>query len=327
MQSIAGRLVACWNHLAGRWAALLFLLVTTGCTQLQHPSVVGNNALPRQIELADTPFFAQTLHHCGPASLAMLLSAEGVTASPEELAKLTYLPGRAGSLGTELLATPRQYQLLGYPVKPHLEALLAEVAAGRPALVLQNLGLSWLPRWHFAVLIGYDLDAREVVLRSGTTRRLTMSLNTFERTWLRGQRWAMLALSPDEAPAVAREVDYLKAALGLEQVGHLSAAEQAYERATRLWPESTSAWMALGNNRYSRGDRTAAAEAFRQAIVVDARFAPAYNNLAQVLAETGALEEAETLIQQALLYDTQHNALYQQTFQEIQERKAALDLQ
>src|SRR2546422_3737218 len=35
-----------------------------------------------------------------------------------------------------------------------LSDLLAEVAAGHPVLVFQNLGLHWIPRWHFAVAVG-----------------------------------------------------------------------------------------------------------------------------------------------------------------------------
>lgn len=303
-------------------------MVATGCaSHLQYDQVAAADDLPRRVELAQTPFHPQTAHHCGPASLAMLLNAAGVAASPDDVADLTYLPGRAGSLAVELLATPRRYQLLGYKVAPELPALLREVAAGRPVLVLQNLGLSWLPRWHFAVLIGYDLDHNQVVLRSGTERRQTMALHTFEHTWQRGDRWAMLVLAPDEVPAVAREVDYLNAALGLEQVGELAEAGKAYTVATELWPNSVSAWMALGNNRYSAGDADGAATAYRRVIALNNAYAPAYNNLAQVMAEAGRLAEAEQLIRQALVHSDGHEKTYRKTLWEIVQRKEAVTRQ
>ena len=71
-------------------------------------------------------------------------------------------------------------------------------------VVLQNLGLAWLPRWHYAVLVGHDLAARQLVLRSGTTERELMGFALFERTWARSARWAFVALVPGRLPATAR---------------------------------------------------------------------------------------------------------------------------
>ena len=38
-----------------------------------------------------------------------------------------------------------------------LSASALHRAGALTLLVLQNLGLSWLPRWHYAVVVGYDL--------------------------------------------------------------------------------------------------------------------------------------------------------------------------
>jgi len=74
--------------------------------------------------------------------------------------------------------------------------LFTEIAAGHPVIVLQNLAFDWYPVWHYAVAVGYDLDAQEITLRSGRERRLQLPLGTFEDTWRRGGHWAMLALPP-----------------------------------------------------------------------------------------------------------------------------------
>src|SRR3569623_3150374 len=73
------------------------------------------------------------------------------------------------------LAQQRRYQRLPNVLEPELAALLREVGAGHPVQVLQNRGLSWAPRWHYAVVVGYDLARDEVVLRSGTERRHRVS--------------------------------------------------------------------------------------------------------------------------------------------------------
>ena len=83
-----------------------------------------------------------------------------------------------------------------------LAALLRAVAAGHPVVVRQTLSLAIAPRWHYAVVVGYDLAARELVLRSGTTERELLSLSTFEHTWERSGHWAFVALAPGELPAM-----------------------------------------------------------------------------------------------------------------------------
>ena len=75
-------------------------------------------------------------------------------------------------------------------------AVLAEVAAGNPVLVLQNLAFDFYPQWHFAVVVGYDRRERTLILRSGTTRRLVDDFASFDQSWARGGRWAVLALPP-----------------------------------------------------------------------------------------------------------------------------------
>src|SRR6185503_18423833 len=98
-----------------------------------------------------------------------------------------------------------------------------------PVIVLQNLALDWYPVWHYAVAIGYDLEARRITLRSGEERRLQMPLSTFEHTWRRSGYWAMLALPPRRLPASVAVADYLSAVTRLEKTGPLASARGAYE--------------------------------------------------------------------------------------------------
>ena len=83
-----------------------------------------------------------------------------------------------------------------------------ELEAGRPVLVLQNLGATRLPRWHYAVLIGYDADRNVAMLRSGARARLEMKWQRFAGTWHRGGRFAMTTLRPGEIPVHAEPARY-----------------------------------------------------------------------------------------------------------------------
>ena len=94
-------------------------------------------------------------YQCGPAALATLLVASGVDVTPETLAPEVFIPERKGSLalGSLALAATPGCRMLATTADE-----MVELEAGRPVLVLQNYGVSKIPIWHYAVLIGYDAD-------------------------------------------------------------------------------------------------------------------------------------------------------------------------
>ena len=267
-----------------------------GCVTLPQSEALvrtGGGGLPPRAELEAVPFFAQEDHQCGPAALAMALNAAGVAVSPETLTSEVYVPARMGSLQVEMLAGARRHGLLAYELAPHLQDVLAEVAAGNAVIVLQNLGLfASRPYWHYAVVIGYDLERNEILLRSGATARRAMKFGLFEFLWLDGGRWSMLALAPQRLPATAVEAKFANAAAALEQTGHIAEAGRAYAALLERWPGNLVGLMGLGNTAYALGRKAQAAAAFRQATERHPLAAAAFNNLAQTLADQGKLDLA-----------------------------------
>ncbi|NIR27918.1 MAG: PA2778 family cysteine peptidase [Gammaproteobacteria bacterium] len=239
------------------------------------------------VELNETPFFAQERYQCGPAALATVLGASGVEVEPDELVAQVYLPARKGSLQVEMLAATRARGRLAYATSGEFDAVLAELDAGRPVLVLQNLGLEIWPRWHYAVVVGFDAQRDAVILRSGVERRETLSRARFLETWQRAGAWGFVVLRPGELPAAADASRYLEAAAALESAGRTEAARRSYETAVRRWPASPIAWLGLGNTRYAQGDLRAAERAYRELLERAPDDPVARNNLAQVLTERG----------------------------------------
>jgi len=166
-------------------------------------------------------------------------------------------------------------------------------------VVLQNLGLSWAPMWHYAVLVGYDIDQGEVVLRSGKTQREVLPMRTFEHTWKRSGFWAFVALPPGQWPAQAEEKQAIDAAVGFEHAATPAQSVLAYRSALRRWPESLSLRMGLGNSLYAAGDKRAAADAFRAAAQAH-HSALAWINLSSTLAELGDKEAAVNAAREAV---------------------------
>ncbi|VXC37353.1 Peptidase_C39 like family protein [Pseudomonas sp. 8Z] len=274
-----------------RLCCIASIVLLAACARSPVLSPEGER-LPERVELSNVPFFAQQAYQCGPAALSTMLNQRGVMTSPGLLKDKVYIPGREGSLQVEMVAAARSHEMLVYPLQPRLEAVLAEVAAGNPVLVLQNLAFDWYPQWHFAVVVGYDRRERTLILRSGTTRRLEDSFTSFDRTWARGGRWAVVTLSPERLPAQADMRTWMKAANDLEQTGQAAAARRAYRTASEAWPKESLPWFALSNSRYAEGDRQGAEQALRESLQREPTFAAGWFNLSQVLAEQGCAHEA-----------------------------------
>jgi hypothetical protein len=295
----------------------LLTILAAGCsTALRLPPLTGTDALPRRAEVAGVPFFQQERYYCGPASLAMALAWAGNPVAPDDLVPQVYMPGREGTLRTDILAAARRHGQLAVPVTT-LPDLLAELAAGHPVVVFQNLGLSWIPRWHFAVAIGYDLDAGTLVLHSGTRARATTSLRIFERTWMRGDRWAVVILPPSVLPATAAEAAVVSAASGLERAGRHADAAAAYVTLLRRWPASYAGLVGLGNARYRLDDDAGAEDVFRRAIDARPDEPAAWNNLAHTLARQKRRDEAIIAAETALRLAGGDGEIYRATLTEV----------
>ena len=93
-----------------------------------------------------------------------------------------------------------------------------KVAAGHPVIVLQKLGLPGFSNWHYAVVIGYDLEAGHMILRSGDAPRVEMNFGKFQQVWKPWDKWAIITLLPDELPVTYEKEKYLKATQGLKKV-------------------------------------------------------------------------------------------------------------
>ncbi len=272
---------------------------------------------PEAARTLEVPFHPQRRDHCGPASLAMVLNWAGDPVDPKQLDATAFTEGRAGSLQLDVLSSARRRGMLAYPVGD-LEALLEEIDAGHPVLVLQNLGYRWYPVWHFSVVIGHDLGARSLIQHTGRHAARPVSLYTFERTWDRANDWGLVVLPAGAMPATAREARYLEASLGLENAGHPVAAALAYEAATRRWPGSLGAWMGLGNARHASGDIAGAGSAYERASLLDPEAGVAFNNLAQVLLELGRPAAALAAAERAIELGGPHLESFERTRAEIE---------
>jgi tetratricopeptide (TPR) repeat protein len=274
------------------------LAVVAGCAHLRDEALPSPDG--RDVELTATPFFPQDAFQCGPAALATVLNTAGVAVTPELLAPRIYLPGRHGSLQLELVAAARSYHTVAYVIDAQLEAVLAEVAAGHPVLVLQDLGVGPFHVWHYAVVIGYGHSPAQIVLRSGIDARQVMKLSTFMRSWRKAQQWAVVTLAADELPATAQPLRYVESIVALETLGDVATARQAYATALERWPDSLLALFGAANTNHQLGDLPAAQAAYLRLLDLAGDNPIVLNNLAEVMLDRGCATAALHYVDVAL---------------------------
>ncbi len=289
MARAARRLVAV---LAAAW--LSGCAVQTSALRASPPA-----GLPPRAELAATPFFPQTELQCGPAALATVLGAMGIRAAPERLADDVFLPARSGTLQAEMIAGARRHGAVATRLPGTLQAVLEEVARGRPVVVMQNLGLKIAPAWHYAVVVGYEVAAGDVLMRSGTVEREVMAMRTFEHTWARSGHWAFVVHAPADWPMAAEESAVVEAAVGYERIAPPAQSLVAYEQALLRWPQNLTLAMGVGNAAYATGDITRARQVFQE-VAQRHGHAAAWINLARVSLALGDPRAAQAAALRAM---------------------------
>ncbi len=294
------------------------LLTLAGCT--------ASKPLPYEehaAELSGVPFFAQERYQCGPAALATVLVYSEVDTNPDELVPLVYVPGRKGSFQAELKAATRSADRLPYELDGSLDALLAEVNAGNPVLVLQNLGFSWLPQWHYAVVIGYDSGRDKLLLRSGTQQRRAENTNRFLYSWALADNWAMVVLRPGELPATATAEAYTEMLAASEGRLNSASATAALETGLSSWPTDPDLLFAAGNHARLANDPQMAADRYRAALLYEPQHLGAMNNYADLLREESCFASALNQIIAARRAAPPDSAVYPVIDATAQEIKAA----
>ncbi len=284
-----------------RWGLLLLLLQLFGCqTPPQTQQLLSEtNFQPRQHQIAKVPFYPQQQYFCGPTTIAEVVNFYGRSLAPEQIAPQTFIPELEGTLQIEMTAATRQLGMVAYAERGSLLQLLRLVADDIPVIVLQNNSVDWLPRWHYAVVIGYDLPNQQIVLHSGVTAEYRLDLATFERTWQRGNYWLLAILPPERSSAQLKPFVYTKSAQDLLDTQQIASGVTALVTATEQWPNYWLPYFLLGNYYYQNEPKTAAYwfELGQKHATQEVAY---LNNHAMLQSQLGCNAKAEALINAAL---------------------------
>lgn len=291
------------QYQTGLRAGLFVLLALLSACQMPPQTrqlLAAPPDIARQHLISQVPFYPQQQYFCGPTTLAEVAGYYGLHRSAADIAPDTFIPDRQGTLQIEMAAATRQLGMVAYTQQnAGLPQLLSLVAENIPVIVLQNNSIAWLEQWHYAVVIGYDLDRGDVILHSGVTPAHRLNLATFERTWQRGNRWLLAMLPPQSSSAQLDPFLYTKAGQDLLSTGQTDAGLAALDTATRAWPDYWLGYFLLGNHYFSQQPLLAASW-FERGLALAQQQVAYLNNYALLLSELGCHGKAATLIESAL---------------------------
>lgn len=224
------------------------------------------------------PYIEQKVGHCGPATLAMAIAATGRPYKVDEITSQVYSPLAQGTLQETMIAAARRQGYLAIPISGY-SSLLKELEAGHVVIVFENLGVDWLPQWHYSLVTGYDLQNKNLIMHTGPNPNQFMDMAEFELSWRLTNYWGLVVLPPGEVSASADEITHLQAAAALEKMDNLEDAKNAYLGILSHWPQSVIAHIGLGNVYYSLKQYKKSIQHLKTAVKINPASIEARHNL------------------------------------------------
>ncbi len=229
-------------------------------------------------KVLDVPFVAQDENYCGPASLAMIYNYLGENTNQFKVGDEIITPKAFGTFQTDMIASIRGEEFLALK-NENFSNILKEVNDNRPVLVFLNLGFDWYPLWHYAVVVGYNLEDEVILLHSGKEKYKKQKFEYFYNNWRRANKWSVIVLKPGELASFGNPIDYVREGAHLEVNGKIEKAIKVYESVLKKYPNSGYALAGLGNAYFKMGDYVQSYDYLQKALNANPNLKQVRNNL------------------------------------------------
>lgn len=176
--------------------AVLAVLVSCADYPQTEALLTQPNDLPRQSEVKNVRFVPHVDEQGAPGALAMALTWSGAPSQVSVLAPKL----KGDGLQTEIVDEVTHSGRRAYPVTD-LRGVLQELAAGHPVLVRQEPSGRPTPVWRYALVVGYDLDSKVLLVHSGRLENIKLPIQVFESNWQRADNWGVVVMAPNQPPA------------------------------------------------------------------------------------------------------------------------------
>lgn len=259
----------------------IFSLTLVGCASgLREYSQIGEIKKEYQSikVLADFPFVLQEENYCGPATLSMAFKYYDHDIDQEEISKSVFLKEGEGTYQTLMLREIRKNGFYAININ-HYEDMIKEINNDSPVIVFHNLGFDWYPLWHYAIVYGYDLDKEIFYVHSAAEKAKEWEMDKFERSWRRGDNWAVVVNPVDKLSLTGSELEHMRSAAFIESFHGAEKAKIAYQKILEKWPNSLMANMGLGNVYLKENNKELALKFYLKAQKIDPENKVVKNNI------------------------------------------------
>jgi tetratricopeptide (TPR) repeat protein len=285
-------------------AGFLLLAGCQGTPQTDQLANVTPAGLAPAYQIKNVPFVAQQQYYCGPTTLAEVFKFYGTQVSADDIAPKIFIPEKEGSLQLEMVTAARQYHYLPYQTQGTLTLLMQLISDDIPVIVFQNLSISLLPQWHYAVVTGFDLTKQTITLHTGVTQDHEMSFSLFEKTWGRGNYWLLAPVPPQVTSEHMVPFKYISAAYDMLKVAENNSKQQEQallflQSATKQWPNEWLAYFLLGNF-YLESQPDKANVWFKKGYQYGKGQQPYLHNYTLALLKTGQRQAAASVLAHAI---------------------------
>lgn len=140
-------------------------------------------------KVENVPFYSQLSYQCGPASLAGVLNFYGEAETPDKIARAIFRDNIRGTVTLDMVLYAREkgFSARWYSGSPH--DIQCAVDGGVPLIVMVDLGVANLSKYHYMVVVGYEPGG--VIVNSGKEREKLMLWDRFLSPWKRTKCWTL----------------------------------------------------------------------------------------------------------------------------------------
>jgi hypothetical protein len=155
--------------------------------------------------IAEVPFIPDDSSHCGPSTLAAVMTFQGLPTTKEEVAAEVQREDLRGALGPDMVLYARRKGMEASFSSMTPEELVDHITRQKPVILLLESGFGPIRKGHFVTAVGYGPQG--LVVNTGLIQQEIIPWSTLLTDWLRLGNFAILVegLKPstDAEPAVA----------------------------------------------------------------------------------------------------------------------------
>ncbi len=257
--------------------------------------------------LEAVPPVAQKAYQCGPASLESVLRYWGKDADAVSISRSLMTPGTRGILNFSLVKYAKDQGFWAELPEADEQKLKEFIKKNIPPIVMLNMGVLWVQKYHFVVLKGFDEKERIFYANTGEAQTQAISYAEFHTRWEGAGRWCLVICPPER---VDWELDGARAnelGLNFEKSGKLEDAQKWYQAALRQDAQNDLSRFNLANVYLKQQHFQEARVIYSELLKTKPDWADAANNLAWIFFEEGNPREAARVIEAAFKNGAKRN--------------------